>query len=66
MIDRIILAGKDPVSIMVNRPKCMYSSVNDEIDDGVVDSMRYLLTHDNYNKPWSNEHLLVTLLTKAF
>ena len=35
-------------------------------EDGVVDSLRFLLCHENYIKPYSSEHVLATLLTKAF
>jgi hypothetical protein len=35
-------------------------------EDGVVASLRYLLCHENYIKPYSTEHVLATLLTKAF
>ena len=39
---------------------------NDNVNDGVVDSLRYLLSHENFIKPYSNEHILGVLLTKAF
>ena len=34
--------------------------------DGVVDSLQYLLCHENYVKPYSVHHLLTQLLTKSF
>ena len=34
--------------------------------DGIVDSLKYLLFHENFQKPWGYEHTLATLLTKAF
>ena len=34
-------------------------------EDGMTDSLTSLLQHEDYNKPWSEEHMLVTLLTKA-
>ncbi len=37
-----------------------------ETANGIVDSLRTLLYEDNYLKPWSNEYLLVKLLTKSF
>ena len=39
---------------------------NDNVNDGVVDSLRYLISHENFIKPHSNEHILGVLLTKAF
>ena len=34
--------------------------------DGLVDSLRAMLLSDNYIKPWSNEYILVKLLTRSF
>ena len=34
--------------------------------DGVVDSLKFLLSHPNYNKPHSLQHKLATLLTASF
>ena len=39
---------------------------NDNVNDGVVDSLRYLISRENFIKPYSNEHILGVLLTKAF
>ena len=39
---------------------------NDNFNDGVVDSLRYLISQENFIKPYSNEHILGVLLTKAF
>ena len=36
------------------------------VTDGVVDSLKSLIYHENYIKPWSNEHFLTVLLTQAF
>ena len=45
-----------------------YNKVNTAKDseNGIVDSLRYLIHSENYVKPWSVEHLMVRLLTKAF
>ena len=34
--------------------------------DGVVDSLRSLLRHEHFLKPYSDEHTLIRLLTRAF
>ena len=52
-IDRVVGLGDSPT---FNKPLLGYSNTN---DDGVVDSLRYLLHHENYIKPWSVEHNLV-------
>ena len=36
------------------------------IHDGIVDSLRQLVYHENFVKPYSEEHILATLLVKAF
>ena len=36
------------------------------IDNGHVDSIRNLINHENFIKPYSDEHTLVHLLTKSF
>ena len=33
---------------------------------GIVDSLRHLVTHENFIKPYSEHHILTCLLTKAF
>jgi hypothetical protein len=35
-------------------------------DDGVIDSLRFLLFSENYCKPWSAEFVLTALLTACF
>ena len=35
-------------------------------DCGIIDSIRYMIMHDNFTKPYSDEHALAVLLTKAF
>ena len=39
---------------------------NDNVNDGVVDSLRYLMSHGDFMKPYPNEHILGVLLTKVF
>ena len=63
LIDRIVKYGQDPCLVAFNK---QLRNHNYTEDDGIVDSLRYLLFHENYIKPWSEEHILATLLTKAF
>ena len=63
LLDRVIKAGYNPINLIFNKPKFKQNSTN---EDGLVDSLRQLLHHENYQKPWSMEHLLANLLTKAF
>ena len=65
MIDKIVNMGFSPLSIAMDTSfKCKFSSHTQA--DGTVDSLRYLLFHDNYIQPWSDEYRLVKLLTQAF
>ena len=63
LLGRVVLSGNDPLTLVFDKPKRYRIT---ETKDGVIDSIRYLVNHENYSKPWSNEHILVTLLTKAF
>ena len=63
LLDRVIKAGYNPINLIFNKPKFKLNSTN---EDGLVDSLRQLLHHENYQTPWSQEHLLANLLIKAF
>ena len=67
LLDRILKSGANPLKVIFDKESSLTSksSFNRE-EDGLVDSLRFLLNHENYNKPKSDEHILVTLLTKAF
>ena len=63
IIDKLINSGVSPIQLMYNKPEhCNHIGKS----DGVVDSLRNLLLHEHFIKPWSNEYLLVKLLTKSF
>ena len=62
LLERVIKAGHNPLNLIFTKPK----SATEHREDGLVDSLKYLLHHENYQKPWSQEHMLATLLTKAF
>lgn len=63
IVHRLISFGLSPT-------KCAFSNVyhgnNFNRSSGVVDSLRYLLLHENFIKPYSEEHVLAALLTKSF
>ena len=58
-------SGHSPVLCAFIKPSVSLMCNND-VDDGVVESLRYLLCHENYIRPHSTEHLLASLLTRAF
>ena len=61
LIDRIVSYGLSPTYCMFNR-----FSMPPKSECGLVDSLRVLLSHSNFIKPYSEEHVLSSLLTKAF
>ena len=63
IIDRVVKSGVSPIQLMYNKPK-HFNHIGKS--DGVVDSHKNLLLHEHFIKPWSNEYLLVNLLTKFF
>ena len=67
LLDRVIKAGCDPLKIILDKQpfSCSNCDVNRK-EDGMTDSLKFLLQHNDYNKPWSEEHILVTFLTKAY
>jgi hypothetical protein len=68
LLGSLLNFGLNPVNVIYEKPNCRLHSINFYADrsDGVVDSLRYLLFHENFIKPWSHEFMLVTFLTKAF
>jgi hypothetical protein len=64
LIYRVHKLGHSLVKVALSDIKLNNFTTNS--GDGIVDSLRVLLYHDNFCKPWSGEHLLAELLTKAF
>ena len=64
LIQRILSQGVSPVKVILNKPKGFSRKQN--CDNGITDSLRSMLFHDNYVKIDSNEHLLASLLLRAF
>ena len=62
LISKLVAMGSSPTQCAFNRP-CKYDEPE---QDGLVESIRYLVYNDNYIKIDSNEHSLVMLLCKAF
>lgn len=63
LLSKIIRMGESPVNAMFSK---LSVNVSNSEDNGIIDSLRYLLYHENYVKPWGTEHLLARLLTRAF
>ena len=64
ILDRIIRLGLSPMQLVSDISPSVLESRPQE--DGVVDSLRYLTAHENFIKPWSEEHVLSVILTRCF
>ena len=63
IIGRLIDMGVSPLHGAINKSSQPRIQVS---EDGYVDSLRYLLIHENFVKPWSTEYMLTKLLVKSF
>lgn len=61
IVERILSCGLSPTNCMFN--KYMKPS---QPDCGIVDSIRSLVMHENFIKPYTEQHVLCSLLTRAF
>jgi hypothetical protein len=62
LLARVIRAGHSPTHLVISPPKTVFPSSQ----DGISDTLRHLLLHDNYFRPFSHEHFLASLLLKCF
>ena len=63
IIDKLVQCNISPVKAAFAEVDCIDKNVQ---SNGVIDSLRYLLHHENFVKPWSVEHSISDLLTRAF
>ena len=64
LLGRLISFGLDPIRCAVTK-----TNIADKYrqgESGVIESLQHLLVSENFIKPWSAEHSLVTLLTSCF
>ena len=64
ILQRVVSAGFSPIKSLFTKQLNVNPEVNSP-HDGVVDSLRYLICNENFIKPYSEEHVLATLLTRA-
>ena len=64
IIERVVRLGHSPLSVAFT--KHVKNKYLDSEEDGVVSSLKFLLHHENYINIHSEEHLLTSLLTRAF
>ena len=64
LIDRIIKMKLSPVKCLFRR--VIPNVIEEGYNDGVVESLRFLILHEIFIKPYSSEHIIASLLTNAF
>ena len=62
LLDQVLSYGLSPLNLIFDFHRPLYNFY----EDGVVDSLRSLLCHENFLKHYSEEHMLVSLLTRSF
>ena len=62
LLHRLLDMGQSPVCAALSKT----FGIDMQPDNGIVDSMKHLLYHENFIKFYSDEHVLLTLLTRAF
>ena len=65
LIHRVVEAGFSSIKCLSIKQQFTAQRANN-IHDGIVDSLRHLVYHENFVKPYSEEHNLATVLVKAF
>ena len=64
MVDRLLRFGVSPLRTALGYEPQSRVTINDQ--DGITDSLKYIVNHRNFNHPGSLEHKLAKLLTKSF
>ena len=64
LLERVVRSGQSPINLLINKP-VNFNNVHSNVLDGHIDSLKMLLCHENFVKPYSDEHLLVHLLTTS-
>ena len=62
LCDRVRSLGYSRVAAAFNKPR-FYLPIS---QDGVVETLRFHICHENFLKPYSDEFVLTQLLTRAF
>ena len=65
LIHRVVEAGFSPIKCLSIKQQVTAHRANNT-HGGIVDSLRHLVYHENFVKPYSEEHIVTTLLVKAF
>ena len=63
LLSKIIQSKSSPLSCALSKAKYNPEYCN---ENGIVDSLKLLLLSENFNKPYSSDHQMAVMLTKAF
>jgi hypothetical protein len=68
LLGRAIESGESVLKVAFCQDKFSkcYANSYANIDNGIVDSLKVLIMHENFIKHYSEEHILTRLLTRAF
>ena len=63
LLHKVIQAGYSPIHTAFYKEHFKCNVIE---ENGIVDSLKNLICNENFMSPYSDEHLLVTLFTRAF
>ena len=66
LLHRIVALNISPIACLFTKKRWSDKEMPYQIENGITDSLKYLVMHDHFIKPYGDEHVLATLLTKAF
>ena len=68
ILGRVVASGASVLNAaLCNETRGAYRiNTPSAIDNGIVDSIKTLIRHEHFIKPYSEEHILTRLLTRAF
>ena len=65
-MERVVRLGVSPTGCAFGNPGACLAGRRPNQESGIIDSLRFMILHSNFIKPYSEEHVLATLLIRAF
>ena len=66
LIERIVKLDLSPTRCAFVPPNVHRGGCRSNVANGITDSIRSMISHSNFIKPYSDEHVLANLLIRAF
>lgn len=66
LVERVVRLGVSPTGCAFGNPGACLAGRRPNQESGIIDSLRFMILHSNFIKPYSEEHVLATLLIRAF